>query len=166
MSSVPWQANKAKMQAAKRRQDCSPGRKPRGSDRKAGSPWGPKETFAERKSQPPATILSPLWGCEISCYVDPGLAPWAALTRGRFEAHSKSTRHQRTLPAHVPDPFDILGHRADDLVVPDPGPEHRSRLSGRISSLPSGAEPYEGRLLQRTPRQGLTPRFTPAHSRS
>src|SRR5271165_6454569 len=63
-------------------------------------------------------------------------------------------------PSHTePLPFGILGHRADDLVVPDPGPEQRSRLSGRIGSLSSSAEPYERRFFQRNPRQGLTLSF-------
>src|SRR6185369_4950487 len=58
---------------------------------------------------------------------------------------------------HACPPFDILGHRADDLVVPDPGPEYRSCGSGRIGGLPSSAQPYEGIVLQRNPRQRVNP---------
>src|ERR1700680_2269631 len=56
---------------------------------------------------------------------------------------------------HVPLRFDILGHRADDLVVPDPGLKRRLGVFGRTRGLPPGASPYEGSVLQRTPRQRL-----------
>src|ERR1700690_4327702 len=107
--------------------------------------------------------LSPLRGCVTLTHVDPGLAPWATFLR-RSAARSNSTPTPDTLPTHIPARFDILGHRADDLVVPDPGPEHRSRFSGRIGSLPSSAQPYEGWFLQGNPRQRVT--VTPAHFRS
>ena len=66
---------------------------------------------------------------------------------------------------HICSPFDILGYRADDLVVPDPGPEYCSGVSGRISGLPSSAQPYEGIVFQRNPRQGVIQAFSlrPAH---
>jgi hypothetical protein len=158
MLSVPWQASKAGASAARRPQEYGPWRKPRVDGGKERSPERAKETVCPRKPREIA-LLSPLRGSGVSGLVDPGLAPWAKFSaplRGAFA----STCTADTLPTHVPVPFDILGHRADDLVVPDPGPEHRSRFSGRIGSLPSGAEPHEGRVLQRYPQQGLTPSFS------
>ncbi len=68
-------------------------------------------------------------------------------------------QHERALAptfdvasTHIPGPFDILGHRADDLVVPDPGLERGLGVFGRTCDLPPDSTPDEGSVLQRNPR--------------
>lgn len=39
--------------------------------------------------------------------------------------------------------FDMLEHRADDLVVPDSGPQYRTGALGGFSILFSGPPPHE-----------------------
>jgi len=77
--------------------------------------------------------------------------------KARAQGSDRSVRPTLHYLTHMGSPFDILGHRADDLVVPDPGPEYRSCGSGRIGGLPSSAQPYEGIVLQRNPRQRVNP---------
>ena len=61
-----------------------------------------------------------------------------------------------TFTPHIPLPFDILGHRADDLVVPDPGPERRRRSLWSDWRPTFGLRrPYEGSVLPEKPTERL-----------
>ena len=127
----------------------------------------PRKSHAGQLDDSPQAFFRP-FGALFPLAAYPGLTPRALFLAALRGWLLLGGRHDLTLPAHVAAPFDILGHRADDLVVPDPGLEHRSGFSGRIGGLPSSAQPYEGRFFQRNPRQGLTPSLlvTLAHFRS
>lgn len=43
------------------------------------------------------------------------------------------------------DSFGMLEHRADDLVVPDPGREHGTRVLGGNRFFSAGSPPHEAR---------------------
>src|SRR6266852_9449437 len=47
--------------------------------------------------------------------------------------------------------FGILGHRADDLVVPDSGLQHRGGAVGGHSTLPSYPQPHKRSCLEGSP---------------